>query len=136
MPQGVNNSKHMLAELWQTIFDYWSVLILQAETRFLLSCNELSCIEIIALVSGILGLYFGEVKISFLKMGCFFFNIYLFGCIRSSLQHTGSSVFMEACGIWFPVQELNPRLPALGAQSLSHWITGNSPKMFLITFKL
>ena len=59
----------MLAELWQIIFDYWSVLILQAETRFLLSCNELSCIEIIAWVSGILGIHFGEVKISFLKMG-------------------------------------------------------------------
>ena len=99
MPQGVNNSKHMLAELWQTIFDYWSVLILQAETRFLLSCNELSCIEIIALVSGVLGIYFGEVKISFLKM-VFFFLIFIYlvalglRCstqdLQSSWKHVGS----------------------------------------------
>ena len=38
----------------------------------------------------------------------FFFNIYLFGCTSSQLQHVGSSVFTTACDMEFPDQGWNP----------------------------
>ena len=55
----------------------------------------------------------------------FFFNIYIFGCARSSLWHGGSSMqhvgsLAVPHGIWFPDQGLNLGTPALGARSLSH----------------
>ena len=45
---------------------------------------------------------------------------YLFSCIRSWLQQAGSSS-----------PEMEPRTPALGAQSLSHWTTREVPRIFL-----
>ena len=50
------------------------------------------------------------------------------------MQHSQSSIFLEACGIflaeacgtYFPDQGSNLGLPALGVQSLSHWTTHNS----------
>ena len=55
----------------------------------------------------------------------FFFNIYIFGCARSSLWHGGSSMqhvgsLAVPRGIWFPDHGLNLGTPALGARSLSH----------------
>ena len=69
--------------------------------------------------------------------------VFCFVCFLSSniyltvlgLQHTGSLIFtvgslivackllVAAYGIYFPDQRLEPRLPALGAQNLSHRIT-------------
>ena len=55
---------------------------------------------------------------------------YLLDCARSWLQHGGPSTFIEPCRMfsfstWDPVPRpgIEPRPPALGAQSLSHWTT-------------
>ena len=55
-------------------------------------------------------------------------SIYLFGCTGSSLQCAGFLVvawrlLVAACGGLLPWAGIEPRHPALGAQSLSHWIT-------------
>ena len=49
--------------------------------------------------------------------------IYLFGWAGSSLQHTWSLIF--SCGMWDPIPRagIESGPPALGAWSLSHWIT-------------
>ena len=51
-----------------------------------------------------------------------FLHIYLFGCTGSSLWHVGSSPLTE------------PRAPALGAQSLRHWTTGEIPHFYFLKF--
>ena len=62
----------------------------------------------------------------------FKFNVYfyLFECAGSQLQHAGFLIFVAACGIFscgmwhlVPFPGMEPRLPALGAQSLSRWTT-------------
>ena len=66
-----------------------------------------------------------------------------FGCTNSQFQHSRSSIFavaygifflVAACellvvayGIYFPNQRLNPDPPALGAKSLSHWTPNEVP---------
>ena len=87
----------------------------------------------------------------------FVFSFYLFkkiflsffGCVGSELQHTGSLIFLGACGIFFvatrgifscgmwtlsagtwnlvPWPGIEPRPLALGAKSLSHWTHHGSP---------
>ena len=51
--------------------------------------------------------------------GFFFFLIFIFiywfGCAGSLSLHAGSSVFVEACGISFPDQGLNPGPPGVGS---------------------
>ena len=44
-----------------------------------------------------------------------FIFIYWFGCAGSLSLHAGSSVFVEACGISFPDQGLNPGPPGVGS---------------------
>ena len=51
-----------------------------------------------------------------------FLHIYVFGCTGSSLWHVGSSPLTE---LW---------APALGAQSLSHWTTGEIPHFYFLKF--
>ena len=41
------------------------------------------------------------------------------------------SFFFLACGILVPRPGIEPMLPALGAQSLSHWTTWKVPKLIL-----
>ena len=61
----------------------------------------------------------------------FFFNIYYFyfffilNCFILSTGHT-------ACGILAPQLGIEPMLPPLGAQSLNHWTTRESPLLFLL----
>ena len=65
---------------------------------------------------------------------CFaFVLIYLFGCARSWLRHTGSSSrhvgsLVAAC-MWdlVPWLDIKPGPPALGAWSLNHWTTREVP---------
>ena len=45
-------------------------------------------------------------------------------------------VLVAARGIQLPDQVLNPRPPALGARSLSHWMTGEVPKISFPTVNL
>ena len=71
----------------------------------------------------------GHVGI-FLRL--FVFNIYLFSCAKSSLQHVGSLI--GACefivvALWdlVPWPGIEQWPPALGAWSLSHWTTREAP---------
>jgi hypothetical protein len=57
--------------------------------------------------------------------------IYLFGCSGICLWHSGSLV--GACGISCLWQGIEPRPPAWGTQSPSHWTTRKSP-MLLYTY--
>ena len=71
-------------------------------------------------------------------------NLWLFICLAVlglKLQYLGSSVFIVACkifscGMWdlVPWPGIEPRPPALGAQSLSHWTTMSLNKIFLNLF--
>ena len=69
-----------------------------------------------------------SITLLFLHQGFLFcFNIYLFGCTRFQLQHTGSLVvacklLVEVCGIQFPDQGLNPAtLHWKHSLPLDHW---------------
>ena len=70
----------------------------------------------------------------------FFKSTYFFGCTRSWLQHTGSSIFVVAhgnfsCHMWdlVPQPGMKPGCPALGARSLSPWTTKEVQRLcFLI----
>ena len=67
----------------------------------------------------------------------FLIDFYLFGCVESWLQHVGSAVLVMACccmwilscSLWVlvPWPGMEPRPPALGIQSLGHWITREVP---------
>ena len=65
----------------------------------------------------------------------FFFNIYLFGCVRSSLRHAGSSSIawglsscsleLRSCSMWdlsFPIRN-RTCIPCVGRWILNHWTT-------------
>ena len=55
--------------------------------------------------------------------------IYLFGCVRSQLWHSGSSIFVVACGIFSQgVQDLIFCVGSLEAQPLDH--QGNPKQAF------
>ena len=72
---------------------------------------------------------------------CLLIFVYLFGCVGSQLQHTGSEIFVVACRVFscrlgtlscsmwdlVPWPGIEPGSPALGAQSLSHWTTREVP---------
>ena len=79
----------------------------------------------------------------------YWFCIYLFGCARPKLWHTGSSLQLAgslvndmwhlSCGSrtltcslldLVPWLGMEPGLPALGALCLSHWTTGKYPSVF------
>ena len=73
------------------------------------------------------------------------FKKYLFislAVVGSPLWHAGSSGFTVACGsmrdlqllMWdqVPCLEVEPRPPALGEWSLSHWTTRGSPRTFAV----
>ena len=69
------------------------------------------------------------------------FNSFMVICLAAlglKLQYLGSSVFIVACrifscGMWdlVPWPRIEPRPPALGARSLSHWTTISLNKIFL-----
>ena len=73
---------------------------------------------------------------------CFlFFDIYLFCCAKSWLQHARSSVFTGACKLLAvarvylgPWPGVEPRPPTLEAQSLSHWTTKDIPVFCLFLY--
>ena len=68
--------------------------------------------------------------------------MYLFICLCWVLVvHVGSSIFAAECEIFYMQHVgsrpgMEPRLPALGAQSLSHWTTWEVPKVFLVNEKI
>ena len=82
--------------------------------------------------------YIISITLWFLKM-----FISLFGCTGSQLQHVGTLIFTEACrifscGAWdlffklwhmgsSSLPEIEPKPPALGARSPSHWTTREFP---------
>ena len=71
---------------------------------------------------------------------CFVYSfIFYFGCSKSSLRHTGSSVFILAyrifsCDMWdlVPWPRFEPGAPALGEQKLSLWTTREVPAVVLL----
>ena len=64
----------------------------------------------------------------FVHQFCFFFSVCLFGCAGSQLWHTGSPIFVGACGIfaaqgiWFPDQGLS-----LGPLHWEHGVLATGP---------
>ena len=67
-------------------------------------------------------------------------KIYLFSCARSHLQHSGSSIFTGACGIFswgmwdlVPWPRIELGTPWLGVQSLSLWTTREVPSFIFFT---
>ena len=101
--------------------------------------------------SGFIGLNLLSVSLPH-KMGCYTLkkklSICLFVCIRSQLQYPGLSVFVSAggifscvtltlvCSLWdlVPLPGTEPRPPALGAQSLSHWTPREVPGCYTLGF--
>lgn len=63
LPQGVNK-EHICIIVTYLIT---GLLFLETGKKFLLPLNEFSCIEIIALVTEVLRVYFGEVRIYVLQ---------------------------------------------------------------------
>ena len=62
---------------------------------------------------------------------CLLILFYLFGCSRSQLQHSGTSV--EACKLSVAAWGIKPGPLALGTQSFNHWTTREVPSL---TFSL
>ena len=65
----------------------------------------------------------------------FYLFVYLFGCTGSSPQHVGSLATLLkllVAAVWNLVSwpGIQPRPPALGVRSLSHWTTKEAPTCF------
>ena len=94
---------------------------------------------------------FFPTQFFFKKLRFFFLMfIYLFGCTKSSLWHSGSSTFIAPCGtfscsMWtlscgmrdqVPWPGIEPWPPAWGAWNLNHWTTGKAPPTYFICILL
>ena len=119
----------VLLDLWLVSTFWWLSMVLRYTYTYKFLFLHLFSILWGTYRGGISGSYENSM-FSFLRKGSFLIFIYLFGCVRSQMQHSRSLIFVGVCGIFscsrgdlVPWPGIKPRPPALEAQNLNHWNT-------------